>query len=42
MQNTKGRDNKMYNISDGFNLNISIENNFVNLLTLNNVASAKS
>lgn len=42
MQNTKGRDNKMYNISDGFNLNISLENNFVNLLTLNNVASAKS
>ena len=42
MKNTTGRDNKMYYVSDGFNLNDSDDNQFTSLLTLNNVASSKS
>ena len=42
MKNTSGRDNKMYYVSDGFNLDNSGDNQFTNLLTLNNVASSKS
>ena len=39
MSNTKGRDNKMYFISDGFNLDKSKENCFTSLLTLSGVTS---
>ena len=42
MKNTTGRDNKMYYVSDGFNLNDSNDNQFTSLLTLNNIASSKS
>ena len=42
MKNTTGRDNKMYYVSDGFNLNTSNENEFTSLMTLNNVASSKT
>ena len=37
MQNQTGRDNKMYYVSDGFNLDESLENQFTSLLTLNGV-----
>ena len=42
MKNTTGRDNKMYYISDGFNLDKTLENQFVSLMQLNNVASSPS
>ena len=42
MGNTKGRDNKMYYVSDGFNLDESQGNQFVSLLTLNGVISNRS
>ena len=42
MKNTTGRDNKMYYVSDGFNLDESLENQFTSLMTLHGVASAKS
>ena len=42
MHNQQGRDNKMYYVSDGFNLDTSHENQFTSLLTLSNIASARS
>ena len=42
MKNTTGRDNKMYYVSDGYNLDTSNDNQFTSLLTLNNVVSSKS
>ena len=38
MRNTQGRDNKMYFISDGFNLEDSRDNKFGSLLTLNGIS----
>ena len=38
MRKQQGRDNKMYHISDGFNLNSTYENPFNSLLTLNGVS----
>ena len=38
MRNTSGRDNKMYFISDGFNLEDSRDNKFGSLLTLNGIS----
>ena len=43
MKNTAGRDNKMYFVSDGFNLDEEAPSNqFNNLLQLNGVTSSKS
>ena len=37
MKNTLGRDNKMYYVSDGFNLDTSVENQFTSLLALKDI-----
>ena len=42
MKNQQGRDNKMYYVSDGFNLDESLENQFTSLLTLNGVRESQS
>jgi len=42
MGNTKGRDNKMYFISDGYNLDESNDNRFGSLLTLKGVMQTQS